>query len=237
MKSFNTSRSRQSGFTLVEIAIVLVIIGLLLGGVLKGQELIENSKTKAIVNDMKAIQAAYNGYIDRYKAIPGDETAATMLARGWAGTAGAPAGTAGNGVLNITAAQTFTSGAAATEAAAYWRGLRASGLLAGDPTVVAVAALPRHASGGLLGVTSDPAGIYGQSGTFVCAAGLSTKQAAAIDALVDGALPATNIGNNVGTLRAATNAANPLAPANAAPAALAYNETTTTTPWTVCMRI
>ena len=57
--------ARPSGFPLVEIAIVLVIIGLLLGGVLKGQELIENSRIKSIVNDMKAIQAAYNGYIDR----------------------------------------------------------------------------------------------------------------------------------------------------------------------------
>ena len=141
------NRSRQAGFTLVEIAIVLVIIGLLLGGVLKGQELIENSKTKSIVNDMKAVQAAYNGYIDRYKSLPGDEAAATMTARGWAGTAGAPVATAGNGVLNITAAETITGGAAATEAAAFWRALRGSGLLAGDPTAVAVAALPRHAAG------------------------------------------------------------------------------------------
>ena len=43
--------SKQSGFTLVEIAIVLVIIGLLLGGVLKGQELITSSKAKALDND------------------------------------------------------------------------------------------------------------------------------------------------------------------------------------------
>ena len=81
MKRF--SKAKQSGFTLVEIAIVLVIIGLLLAGVLKGQELIENSKIKSIVNDMKAVQAAYNGYLDRYKAIPGDETLATAAARGW----------------------------------------------------------------------------------------------------------------------------------------------------------
>ena len=39
-------RNKQSGFTLVEIAIVLVIIGLLLGGVLKGQELINSAKVK-----------------------------------------------------------------------------------------------------------------------------------------------------------------------------------------------
>jgi len=231
--------ARQSGFTLVEIAIVLVIVGLLLGGVLKGQEMIENAKTKSIVNDMTAIQAAYNGYIDRYKAIPGDEADTTMTARGWAGTAGALATTAttANGVLNVTLAQTFTSGAAATEAAAFWRALRGSGLLAGDATAVGVAALPRHAAGGLLGVTG--AVTYAQSGTFICASGLSTKQAAAVDTLIDGALPATNIGNDTGSLRADTIAAgtNPLAPVATIPTGLAYDESTTTTPWTVCMKM
>jgi len=231
------NKARQAGFTLVEIAIVLVIIGLLLGGVLKGQEMIENARTKSVVNDMKAIQAAFNGYIDRYRAMPGDEAAATMNARGWTGTAGAPGGTAGNGVLNVAVAQTFTGGGAATEVAAFWRAMRGSGLLAGDPLLLGAAALPRHSGGGLLGVTADPLGVYGQSGTFVCASGLSTKQAASIDALVDGALPATNIGNNTGSLRAATGALNPLAPAVGIPGPLAYNEIITTTPWTVCMRI
>ena len=54
MKSFK----KQAGFTLVEIAIVLVIVGLLLAGVLKGQELIESSRIKAIATDMRGIQAA-----------------------------------------------------------------------------------------------------------------------------------------------------------------------------------
>ena len=60
-------RKAQSGFTLVEIAIVLVIIGLLLGGVLKGQELIENGRVKNAANDMNGIVAAYNSYLDRYR--------------------------------------------------------------------------------------------------------------------------------------------------------------------------
>ncbi len=66
-------RQAQSGFTLVEIAIVLVIIGLLLGGVLKGQELIEQSKIKRVVNDFNNISAAFATYQDRYKALPGDD--------------------------------------------------------------------------------------------------------------------------------------------------------------------
>lgn len=220
---------KQQGFTLIEMAIVLVIIGLLIGGVLKGQELIENSRIKSVVNDMKAIQAAYNGYIDRYKAIPGDETLATMTTgRGWPGTAVGNA----NGVLNIITAQTFTN-AAASEQPAFWRALRASGLMTGDPNAPATAAgLPLHGAGGLIGVTAGT--VYGQSGTFVCASGLSTRQASGIDVLIDGALPANQTGNDVGALRGATGAA-PLIPAAAAVGA-PYNETTLT-PWTVCMRI
>lgn len=62
----------QKGFTLVEIAIVLVIIGLLLGGVLKGQELITNSKIKSVASDFDGIATAYYAYRDRTGEIPGD---------------------------------------------------------------------------------------------------------------------------------------------------------------------
>src|SRR5213595_216102 len=67
---------RQQGFTLVEIAIVLVIIGLLLGGILKGQEMINQAKIKNVIADFSGISAAYHGYVDRYKKIPGDDPCA-----------------------------------------------------------------------------------------------------------------------------------------------------------------
>ena len=60
----------QKGFTLVEIAIVLVIIGLLLGGVLKGQELINNAKVKSVVSEFENVAAAYYSYQDRKGAYP-----------------------------------------------------------------------------------------------------------------------------------------------------------------------
>ena len=75
------SLARQAGFTLVEIAIVLVIIGLLLGGVLKGQELIKSAKVKAYKSNADAITVALNGYLERFRALPGDDHAghATQL--------------------------------------------------------------------------------------------------------------------------------------------------------------
>ena len=78
--------------------------------------------------------------------------------------------------------------------------------------------------------------VFGLTGMFVCASGLSTKQAAAIDVIIDGALPATQIGANVGNLRANSGPANPLV-ITALPSAAAYNETAVTDPWTVCMKI
>ena len=70
METNNTHN--QKGFTLVEIAIVLVIIGLLLGGVLKGQELITSSKIKSTAQDFEGISAAYYAYQDRTGKAAGD---------------------------------------------------------------------------------------------------------------------------------------------------------------------
>lgn len=64
--------STQKGFTLIEIAIVLVIIGLLLGGVLKGQELITSARVRNLISQQDGIKAAFYGFQDRYRALPGD---------------------------------------------------------------------------------------------------------------------------------------------------------------------
>jgi prepilin-type N-terminal cleavage/methylation domain-containing protein len=68
---FNRKKSTEAGFTLVEIAIVLVIIGLLLGGILKGQEMITQAKIKNVINDFNGISVAVTSYQDRYRALPG----------------------------------------------------------------------------------------------------------------------------------------------------------------------
>lgn len=71
----NKKIGRQSGFTLVEIAVVLVIIGFLLGGILGGQQLIASAKVRNMIDQKAQIQAAYLGFIDRYRQIPGDMSA------------------------------------------------------------------------------------------------------------------------------------------------------------------
>ncbi len=70
-------QSRQQGFTLIEIAIVLVIIGLLLGGVLKGQELITGARVRNLIQQQDGVKAAYFGFLDRFRALPGDYAQAT----------------------------------------------------------------------------------------------------------------------------------------------------------------
>jgi len=75
-------QGKQAGFTLIEIAIVLVIIGLLLGGVLKGQELITSARVRNLISQQDGIKAAYFGFLDRYRALPGDYNAAATTIAG-----------------------------------------------------------------------------------------------------------------------------------------------------------
>src|SRR5512141_722896 len=95
-------KRQQSGFTLVEIAIVLVIIGLLLGGVLKGQELINSAKVKNLATDFRNVPVYVYGYQDKYHAIPGDDrdVVAHLATATFNPIVGTPAGSLGNGVIN-----------------------------------------------------------------------------------------------------------------------------------------
>ena len=70
---------KNAGFTLVELAIVLVIIGLIVGGVLAGATLIRNAEMNAIVSEKTNFEAAINTFRLRYKAIPGDMPNATAI--------------------------------------------------------------------------------------------------------------------------------------------------------------
>lgn len=217
MKSQPTRLSRrraQSGFTLVEIAIVLVIIGLLLGGVLKGQELIENGRVKNAANDLNGISAAYTSYLDRYRRLPGDDgpTVGALQARGGPWATITQAGN-NNGVLAINAGATFQG--TAVEAQAFFQHLRAAGFINGNPADAGPNALPVNAWGGRLGVTANQA-VQGRqvARPLTCMSGVPGKAAAALDVQLDDGVPST------GALRATVSAAGAItAPAVAAIAA------------------
>lgn len=214
-------KRNQSGFTLVEIAIVLVIIGLLLGGVLKGQELIDNTRVKSLQNDLNGLSAAINGYRDRYNAIPGDDAAA--LTHGWVFTA---APTAGNGDGLITGTVSLT--APSNEEIWMWQELRAAGFITGDMNNnTAATVLPRSSLGTAMDVGQ---GQYALAGLTSCVEGVPAKIAYLYDIKYDDGK------NNTGSIRAGVGG-NP-ASSSAAPAAdtTNYTETAAAT-FTVCRSI
>ncbi len=121
---------KQTGFTLIEIAIVLVIIGLLLGGVLKGQELITSARVRNLISQQDGIKAAYFGFLDRFRALPGDYSQATT------NISGVSAGTNGDNNGQI-AGTTDTPAAPINEYIAVWEHLSKSGFINGSYTYAA----------------------------------------------------------------------------------------------------
>ncbi len=143
------TRKQQSGFTLVEIAIVLVIIGLLLGGILKGQELINSAKVKNIANDFRVIPTYIYAYQDKFKALPGDDAAVTSHVTG-ATLATTPSGTQGNGVIDGL----WNSTTQTDESYLFWQHVRLANLASGPTDPTDPTYLPTNATGGKIGISS-----------------------------------------------------------------------------------
>jgi prepilin-type N-terminal cleavage/methylation domain-containing protein len=173
----------QRGFTLVEIAIVLVIVGLLLGGILKGQEMIVQARIKATVSDFNGVLAAHNAYIDRYRALPGDDAGAPQR---WTSPTAAGAGDA-----NAVIGGAYASSNATDESRLYWDHLRRAGFIPGQGS-----AQPTNAHNGIFGVqtgdgasTPGPAlaatGVSGLGGVLLCASQIPDKVAIALDNQMD----------------------------------------------------
>jgi prepilin-type N-terminal cleavage/methylation domain-containing protein len=164
-------KRHQSGFTLIEIAIVLVIIGLLLGGILKGQELITQGRIRNVANDFQSMTAAINLYQDRYRALPGDDAGAATR---WS-IAAPTGGTLGDGII----AGTYNSGTATDESRQFWLHLRRAGLVGG---AVTDSATPPNAASGITGVQN---GAFTIPGIVICSNNLPAKIAQAIDTQFD----------------------------------------------------
>lgn len=131
----------RHGFSLVELSIVLVILGLLTGGILAGQSLIRAAELRSISADYSRYVAATHTFRDKYSALPGDFPAATRFwsrasavascATNSSATVGLPGACDGNGDGYLPQG-TVTSGAA--ENFQYWSQLANAGLIEGSYT-------------------------------------------------------------------------------------------------------
>lgn len=185
MKTLNT----QKGFTLVELAIVMTIIGLLIGGVLKGQQLMQNARVTATMAQVKAIEAATTTFRDTYGALPGDMRDGNTRIAGCTIACSNPIATATDGAIgaiawDLSTTQSATINAVALTAAAqetvlYWTELSLAGLLSGvtQDGITGVAA----SFGGSHPVARVGGGfVVGNAGTPAAAAVLSTTMSGTV---------------------------------------------------------
>jgi prepilin-type N-terminal cleavage/methylation domain-containing protein len=209
-------RSQQSGFTLVEIAIVLVIIGLLLGGILKGQELINSAKVKNLANDFRVIPTYIYAYQDKFKSLPGDDSAAQSHLPGGAASDNGD----GNGVMDGA----WNSVATTDESYMFWRHVRLANLAAGPTLLTDPEYVPKNAVGGILGVSSmrttpNQVQILGMTGSYqVCSKGILGRFVKQLDIQMDdgktetGSMRAVADGAALGTGAVLTNVIDEAAP-------------------------
>lgn len=183
---------RQSGFTLIELAIVLVIIGLLLGGVLKGQELINSAKVKNMANDFRNIPVYIYGYQDKFKKLPGDDNAATT-------NVAATKNGNGNGALE---GNWFDVKTADSEAYNFWQHVRLANLAPGPTDTANADWRPTNADGGSIGIMAgtssatatamkDGSGNAIRGSFIICSQGILGKYVTQLDVNMDDGNSAT----------------------------------------------
>ncbi|MCX6076484.1 MAG: prepilin-type N-terminal cleavage/methylation domain-containing protein [Campylobacterales bacterium] len=113
---------RRKGFTLIELSIVLVIIGLLVGGVLKGKGMIDNAKMKRVKGDIDGIMAAVYSYQDKFGYLPGDDPTNRVTDLGAASCDGNSSKSNANGLFDLD-----------SEKLCAWQEMIGAGFIAGNP--------------------------------------------------------------------------------------------------------
>ncbi|MDP2762364.1 MAG: prepilin-type N-terminal cleavage/methylation domain-containing protein [Sideroxyarcus sp.] len=185
-------KRNQSGFTLIEIAIVLVIIGLLLGGVMKGQELINSAKVKNLAADFKNTSLYIYSYQDKFRSLPGDDALVSSHLTGATAAASSVGGvqTIGNGRVDGFWDK-FDSAADTSESYLFWQHVRLAGLATGVTTLTDTTGAypPRNTLGGIIGITNSTDAnnpISGLRGAYIiCSANIQGKFAKQLDIMLD----------------------------------------------------
>jgi prepilin-type N-terminal cleavage/methylation domain-containing protein len=204
-----TARRAEQGFTLVEVSIVLVVIGLLIGSVLVAVNILQNARITSTISTLQSIQSAVSTYNQNYGALPGDDTKGDT--RFSVTNRGDGDGAIGTSSSYDTKAALANGGAPESEV--VWTHLRGAGLIVGDK---AVATQPGNSFGGIFGIQNGAFTTTGiPAGTpVVCMNKVPGSAAAIIDARQDDGNPAT------GNIRAGKDI-------TGAPAASPYVETAT----------
>jgi len=227
-------KRNQSGFTLIEIAIVLVIIGLLLGGVMKGQELINSAKVKNLAADFKNTSLYIYSYQDKFRTLPGDDPQVGDHVTG--ASAASPTATLGNGRIDGRWDDYSTL---TTEAVMFWQHVRLAGIATGitTPNDTSTAYPPRNTLGGLIGVTNSVAAaatdglpIATLKGSYIiCSGNIQGKFAKQLDIMMDDGV--TNSGSMMTALTVTASTG------SAAVTPKANNDVEDSTLYTVCMGV
>ncbi len=121
----------QQGFTLVELAIVLVIIGLIIGGVLVGQDMIKSAEIRSTIGQWEGYNSAVNTFRDKYRYIPGDINGVRAVEYSLVTRTGAIGHGDGNGLLSACAGTAADGLLAGCETTLFWRDLNQLGLVDG----------------------------------------------------------------------------------------------------------
>jgi prepilin-type N-terminal cleavage/methylation domain-containing protein len=210
----------QRGFTLVELAIVLVIIALLVGGMLVGGEMIKTAEVRSFASQLAKFNSATATFRVKFGGLPGDITSTRAADFGFVARSGAAGHGDGNGLIESCTSNGDDLGC---ETALFWQDLADAQLIANNLKTTTDAYIDGTAPGFALGdhlpESNLRAGVYyftytfnsrntyyvggistvNASGVLTNADGLNVREADDIDNKMDNGVP------NTGTVRAVTN--------------------------------
>jgi type II secretory pathway pseudopilin PulG len=173
---------RQSGVSLIELAVVFIIMGVLLTSVLQSESLADRAKVRNLIRDFRSVQFMLEAYRTQFGAIPGDDPGAAIH------VGGTESNYKGDGLINGFGNWTGATSSASTieESPLFWQHVRLAGLSRGNPT----RGYAKNILGGYLGITSSagrhpnrPAGIRGLY--VICSSGIDGRLARQVDVEMD----------------------------------------------------